>query len=257
MKKSVFIFALMLLTLASCSKLESNEKKYAEGLQSEDYEESAKAMAEFAQWLMTDRATMTHDFKLMREQLGMKICTSADGQLRCYSWPTEGKGTAATSYANVLQWYMGDSFIGFCGPIDQMLAGRKADIKKMRTLGHSIDTIFDVKIQDKTVYLIAQSYIDEGNLRRAYVSGSFINGRLALMPFLFDGIEIAGNNAFHEKAGSLTPVGKLFKWDEKSKTFYAYQTDDNDNIIPGKYTEYRLQGDQFKRVEPVVSEENN
>ena len=254
MKKSLFIIALAVVALASCSKLESNEKKYYKAMQSESYEESAKALEEFSHWLMSDKATMTHDFSLMREKMGMKIFTSPDGRLRCYSWPTGGNGDNKF-YANVLQWTMGKDFIGYSGPVDQLLAGRKADIKKSRTLAHSIDTIFEVQMNDQPVYLIAQSYIEETGKRRAYVSGCIIHGSLILKPFLFDGVEIAGNNAFFDKTG--VPVSKLFKWNENTKSFYAYQTDDNDFLIPGKYTEYRLEGDQFKRVEPVVNKDNN
>ena len=256
MKKYLFIIALALVALVSCSKLESNEKKYARAIQSDDYEESAKALEEFSHWLMTDRSTMTHDFALMREQLGMKVLTSADGKLRCYSWPTGGNGDHKF-YANVLQWTTGNDFIGYSGPVDNLLAGRKADIKKMRTLAHSIDTIFDIKMNDKTVYLIAQSYFEESGKRRAYVSGSVIRGSLVLMPFLFDGIEIAGNNLFNDKGNAPKPIGDLFKWDESTSTFRAYQTNDNDNVIPGQYTEYRLQGEQFKRVEPGVTQQDN
>ena len=241
-----------MLALVSCSKVERNEKKYLEAMQSEDFEEANAALDEFTQWLMKDKATMSHDFGLMREKLGMKICTSADGRLRSYSWPT-GNNT----YANVLQWTVEDNFIGYSGPIDKLLAGRKADIKKSRTMAHSIDTIIDIQLNDKTIYLIAQSYIEESGMRRAYVSASTIMGKLVLLPFFFDGIEIAGNNAFHDQEGAPTPIGALFKWDKATKTFSAYQTDSTDRIIPNQYTRYQLQGDQFKRVEPVVSQENN
>ena len=246
MKKSLFIVALVALTFASCSNLERNEKKFLEGMQSENYEESIKAFNEFADWMQRDRSTMTYDFKLMREKMDLKIATSQDGHLRCYSWPTSVNEKVKV-YANLTQWTSGDNFVGFNGPIDKLLAGRNAKLKQHSSLAHSIDTIFDIKLGQQTIYIIAQTYKNTDGRYRSYVSATFIDGVvLRLLPNFFDGIEIAGNYEYLND-GKLT-IKDLFKWDEKTRKFYAYQTDDNYNVIPGKYLAYQLGNERFTRL---------
>lgn len=246
MKKSFLLLALICIAIASCSKMERNEKKYLEGMQDEDYEASVNAVKEFCNWLETDKATMNYDFKLMREKIGLKAITSPDSVLRCYSW-VSNRSEYGESYTNVAQWCIGESFIAYSGPIDYLLAGRKADIKHQETLAHSIDTIFEVKMANHPVYLIVQSYVNREGKRRAYVTSTHIPGvQLQIMPFFFDGTEMAGNNAFIDKGN--TPVGELFKWDEKARKFYAYQVDDNEQLIPGKYTVYELCNERFTRL---------
>ena len=246
MKKSGLIFAMMLLILASCSKMERNEKKYIKGIMSDDFETSATANQEFIQWITTDKATMTHDFSLMREQLGLKVVSSADNLVRCYSWCVNANSSNPV-YDNVIQWMAGDNFVAYSGPIDYLLAGRKSDIKRQSSLGHSIDTIFEITSGNHPVYLFAQSYINSDGKRRAYVSAAFLQGvRLMLLPFFFDGIEFAGNNEFVDQGN--TPIGDLFKWDEKDNRFYAYQTDDDFHFIPGKYTVFVLGTERFNRL---------
>ena len=71
--------------------------------------------------------------------------------------------------------------------------------------------------------------------------------RLTLLPYFFDGIEFAGNNEFVNYDNVKT--SDLFKWDEKTKRLYAYQTDDSLHYIPGKYTVYQLGSDKFTRLE--------
>lgn len=245
MKKSIFIFAMIMLVMASCNKMEQNEKKFVKGMTSQDYETATAAYDEFVHALLIERETMTHDFKLMKEKLGMKVITSPDGHLRCYSW-VSGGNESVKMYSNVFQWINGNDFIGYNGPIDRLLAGRKADIKKESSLAHSVDTVFEVHLAEKTIYLIAQSYKNSKGLNRAYVSAAYIEGiTLRLLPFFFDGVEIAGNNVFRNDDFK---IGDLFKWDEKEHKFYAYQTDENDQLIPGKYTAYVLGEDKFTRL---------
>ena len=246
MKKTTFIMVMLLLVLASCSKMERNEKKFIKGIMSDDFEVSATANQEFSQWLSKDQATMTHDFKLMREKLGLKVVTSPDRHVRCYSWCVNNT-SANPIYNNVIQWMAGDRFVAYSGPVDYLLAGRKIDIKRQSTLGHSIDTIFEITSGNRPVYMIAQSYVNSEGKRRAYVSAAFQHDvRLMLLPFFFDGTEFTGNNEFLDKGN--TPIGDLFKWDEKNKRFYAYQTDDNYNLLPGKYTVFVLGNERFTRL---------
>lgn len=216
-------------------------------MQSENYEEAINGFNDFCKWLESDKATMTYDFKLMREAMGLKVATSADGKLRCFSWPT-GTSENTTTYANLTQWISGNDLIAYRGPIDNLLAGRKATLSKELSLPHSIDTIIEIHDGDKTAYLIAQSYVNSNGNKRSYVSASMLQGMaLLLLPFFFDGIEFAGNNEFVNYENVKT--GDLFKWDEKTKRFYAYQTDDSLHYLPGKYTVYQLGEDQFKRLE--------
>ena len=246
MKKTILIISLIVLALASCSKQERNEKKFLKGMLSDDYETSIQAFNDFATWMLKDKATMTHDFSLMREKLGMKIATSEDGKLRCYSWPTNVTDTIQV-YANIVQWMANEKFVGYNGPIDKMLAGRKANIKKEQTMPHSIDTIFELKDTSPKVYLIMQSYRNKFGKNRAYVSAVCIDGLLLkLLPFFFDGIEIAGNYEYN--GNEKHAINELFKWDEKTHQFSVYQTDENDNVIPGKYLVYQLDKTRFVRL---------
>ena len=162
----------------------------------------------------------------------------ADSLVRCYSWVT-GQFETNASYANIIQWMTEGHFVGYCGPIDHLLAGREATLKAQETLAHSIDTIFEIRFGKQPVYLIAQSYTNRKGFRRAYVSASTIAAlSLRLLPFFFDGTEIAGNNEFIDEAN--VHIGDLFKWDEKNRLFYAYQVDDSSRLIPGQYTIYKL-----------------
>lgn len=241
-----FIFAITALFLVSCSKVERNERKFVKAMKSDNYEAASQAFDDFCNWMLNDKATLTHDFKLMREELGLSIATSKDGNLRCYSLPTNA-GDNVTVYANIVQWTRDGHFVGFSGPIDKLLAGRSGNIKKRSTMAHHIDTIYQLDKATPTVYIIAQSYKNVDGKKRAYVSAAYIDGVvLRLLPFFFDGIEIAGNYEFN-------PDGKigikdLFKWDEETDRFYAYQTDDNYNVIPGKYTVYQINGDRLVRL---------
>lgn len=253
MKKTVFIISLLLLTMASCSKsIESNEKKYVKAMLDEDFEVSAKGFNDFCKWITVDRGTMTYDFPLMREKFNMKIASSADGQVRCYSWVTEvSKGIP--SYANVTQWLANDRFVAYAGPLDQLIIRRKATIDNETSYAHRIDTIFDFKVQDVPVYLITQYYKFKDGMCRASVTATALHGiALTALPTFFDGIEIAGNNAFHDN-GNIS-IGDLFKWDAKNGKLYAYQTDDKDNIIPGKYTVYVFKKDQFVKMDEQASD---
>jgi hypothetical protein len=210
MKKSFLLLALICIAIASCSKLERNEKKYLEGMQNEDYEASVNAVKEFCNWLETDKATMNYDFKLMREKIGLKAITSPDSVLRCYSW-VSNRSEYGESYTNVAQWCIGESFIAYSGPIDYLLVGRKADIKHQETLAHSIDTIFEVKMANHPVYLIVQSYVNRDGKRRAYVTSTHIPGvQLQIMPFFFDGTEMAGNNVDNVRQSTLYAVDNAY-----------------------------------------------
>ena len=246
MNRTIFIIALVALVLASCTK--NKEEKYLKAMQSEDYEEAVAGFDDFCKWLESDKSTMTHDFKLMREAMNMKVVTSADGKLRCYSWPTGSNSEGGITYANLTQWMADENLVAYRGPIDNLLAGRKAEISKETTMPHSIDTIIEIHEDNKTAYLIAQSYVNSKGNKRSYISATYINGiSLILLPFFFDGVEFAGNNEFvnYDKV----TTGDLFKWDEKTKRLYAYQTDDSLHYLPGKYTVYQLSDNQFKRLE--------
>lgn len=246
MKKTALFFTVLLLLITSCSKMESNERKFIKGLQSEDYETSAKAFDEFTNWLQSDRATMTHDFKLMQKELGLKVVTSPDSLLRCYSWLTAEQGERY-AYANVIQWFVGDKFVAYGGPLNRLLADRSKEYSREFSRAHSIDTIFEITTGNRPVYLIVQSYVNNENKRRAMLSASaIINLRLTSLPFFFDGVELAGNNEFIDKGN--TPISDLFKWDEKNQRLYAYQTDENDHLIPGKYAIYELGNERFTRI---------
>ena len=246
MKKIALFLTLLLLVTASCSKNERNEKKFLKGILSESFEESAAANQEFSLWLSSDEGTMTYDFPLMREKLGLKIVTSPDSLVRCYSWCLNSN-SENPKYDNVIQWMAQGKMVGFSGTLDYLLAGRKNDLKKMSSFGHSIDTIFEITIGKRPVYMIGQSFIYDGQKRKAYVSAAYLNGvQLMLLPNFFDGIEFAGNNVFFDDGS--TPVSDLFKWDEKTLQFKVYQTDDNYNIIPGKYAVYQLDKHRFVRL---------
>ena len=246
MRKIALFFTLLLLVTASCSKNERNEKKFLKGILSESFEEAATANQEFSYWLSSDEGTMTYDFPLMREKLGLKIVTSPDSLVRCYSWCLNSN-SENPKYDNVIQWMAQGKMVAFSGTLDYLLAGRKNDLKKMSSFGHSIDTIFEITIGNRPIYMIGQSFIYDGQKRKAYVSAAYLNGvQLMLLPNFFDGIEFAGNNVFFDDGS--TPVSDLFKWDEKSRKFYAYQTDDSSKLIPGKYTVFVLGEERFSRL---------
>ena len=156
MRKIALFFTLLLLVTASCSKNERNEKKFLKGILSESFEEAATANQEFSYWLSSDEGTMTYDFPLMREKLGLKIVTSPDSLVRCYSWCLNSN-SENPKYDNVIQWMAQGKMVGFSGTLDYLLAGRKNDLKKMSSFGHSIDTIFEITIGFCPTSLMASS----------------------------------------------------------------------------------------------------
>ena len=194
MKKTLLLLiAACVMVLTGCNKMESNEKKYLKGMQSDNYEESSKAFSEFCHWLEKDRETMTYDFPHMRQEMGLKAVTSKDGHLRCYSWDTPINDSTHV-YANISQWVSGENFIAFSGPLSKLLRVNDPDIKQAQAVAHQIDTIFDLDAGGQHIYLIAQSSINVNGNRRAYVSACFINGiNLVHIPFFFGGTERAGS----------------------------------------------------------------
>jgi len=248
MKKSLFLFAALLLVLASCSKLERNEKKYLDGMQSDNIEEAATAFNEFCEWVKSDKSTMTYDFSRMREELGMRILDTSDGRLRFYSWET-GRGDITRTYANIVQWLTPeDHLVGYSGALDLMLTGHKANIAKQKSLAHSIDTIYELKVANQPVYVVVQSYINEDGKGMSYAS-AVINERMRLtaLPFFFNGIENAGNREYNDN-GNIKKAD-LIKWDAKAGKLYSYLTDDSCNIIPGKYEVYVMGDNQLVKQE--------
>ena len=169
MRKTAFFLTLLLLVTASCSKNERNEKKFLKGILSESFEESAAANQEFNLWLSSDEGTMTYDFPLMREQIGLKVATSPDSVVRCYSWCLD-RNSENPKYDNVIQWIAQGRMVAFSGTLDYLLAGRKNDLKKMSSFGHSIDTIFEITSGNRPVYMIGQSFIYDGQKRKAYAA---------------------------------------------------------------------------------------
>ena len=246
MKKIGFLLTLLIVLMASCNQAEMKEKKFLKGMQSEDFEVSNQAFEEFCQWLQNDKATMTHDFKLMREAIGLNVQTSDDGQVRCYSWET-GRGDTTRTYANIVQWLAGENLVAYNGPIDALLTGRKPQINHQWSLAHSIDSIFEIKDAKQPIYMIVESYINESGMSFYYVSAVVNKGlTLSILPFFFNGIETAGNREY--KDDGKVNKADLIKWDAKEKKLYSYLTDDSARIIPGKYEVYQLDNTQFKTI---------
>ncbi len=250
MKKTLVLMALLMLVSSSCSKLERKEKKLVEAMQSDDFEIASQGFTDFCEWLKNDKSTMTYDFKLMREQLGMNQLTSADGNLRCYSWITNGDKDDPL-YANVVQWKDGENFVGYSGPLNNMLNSYKKNAAKNKEKTHSIDTIIDVKAGNQPVYLVVQSYVNPDGKTRSFISALIIqNLLLARLPNFFDGTEVAGNLEYEDNGN--IKVGDLYKWDEKSNRLSVYQTDDDYHVIPNQYTVLQLENGRMNRVEPVT-----
>lgn len=247
MKKTILLLTMLAMLMASCSKLERNEKKYLEGILSEDYETSAQAMSDFIKWIKAEQGTMTYDFPLMREKMGMKVVDSPDGKVRCLSWVTS-KNDSITNYANVTQWLLGEDYAVYDGPIDAMLTGRKPTVKQQWSLPHSIDTIYQIEGTNVPVYMIVESYVNEMGMSFSYISAVVNRGMtLRILPFFFNGIETAGNRQYIDD-GKINK-NDLIKWDGKAKKLYSYMTDDNNRVIPGKYETYVLGEHQFTKVE--------
>lgn len=245
MKNTLLLLSFLLLVGTSCSKLESNEKKYVNAMMGNDYDEVYKAYEDFSNWLMADSATMSYDFPLMREKLGMKIATSPDRKVRCYSWVTS-QGDTTSSYSNVIQWIVNGKMAAYSGPLDAMLTGRKPNVARQWSLAHSIDTIFQIDGEKEPIYLIVQSYVNELGYTFSYVSAALNTGMaLKILPFFFDGIETAGNRQFINDNN--VNMKELIKWDPQGKKLYAYLTDDNERVMPGKYETYTLGEQQFTK----------
>lgn len=252
MKKTLLFLAIVTLTLASCSKQERTEHKLVKAILSEDYETSSAAMNEFCEWIKADKSTMTHDFYFSREKLGMTVNTSSDGMVRTYSWITS-KGDTITNYANVVQWLTGDAMVGYSGPLDALLTGRKPNIKRQWSLAHSIDTIIDIQEASQPIYMFVESYVNEEGKSFSYISAAINkDGVLKVLPFFFNGIETAGNREYIDDG----KVNKkdLIKYDDKAKKLYSYLTDENLHVIPGKYEVYGLTPTQFVKMEPKAEQ---
>lgn len=247
MKKTILLLAILAIAISSCSKQERTERKFVKAMMSEDYETSFKALSDFTEWIKGDKSTMTHDFKYSREKIGLKVNTSSDGKVRTYSW-ISSKGDTITNYANVIQWLSGDDMMGFSGPLDALLTGRKPVIQRQWSLPHSIDTIYDIQEATQPIYMFVESYVNEDGLSFCYISAAINRGvKIDILPFFFNGIETAGNREFIDDGK--VDKSKLIKWDDKNKMLYAYVTDGNLHVIPGKYEAYALTPTRFVKVE--------
>lgn len=237
----------IVLALGSCSKQQRTERKLVNTMMSDDYETSFQAMEDFSTWVKSDKSTMTYDFNYSREKLGMKVNTSSDGMVRTYSWVT-AKGDTVSTYANIVQWLVDGQMVGFSGPLDAMLTGRKPSIRHQWSLAHSIDTIMDIQEASQPIYLFVESYVNEQGKSFTYVSAAIIKGlKIVVLPFFFNGIETAGNRPYIDDGK--VDKSQLIKWDGKTRMLYAYVTDDNERVIPGKYEQYALSTTQFVKVE--------
>lgn len=255
MKKYAILLAVCVLALASCSKQQRTEHKLVKAMMSDDYETSFNAVDEFCEWVKADKSTMTHDFKYSKEKLGMKVNTSSDGKVRSYSWVTS-QGDTVSSYANIIQWLVDDKMIGFSGPLDAMLTGRKPNIKRQWSLAHSIDTIMDIQEASQPIYMFVESYVNEQGRSFTYITAATIQGiRLVVLPFFFNGIETAGNREYIDDGK--VDKSQLIKYDDKTKMLYSYLTDDNLRVIPGKYEQYALSKTQFVKVEQKQDNNTN
>ena len=255
MKKTILLLTVMAMMLCSCSKQQRTEHKLVNAMLNEDYETSSNAANDFCSWVKSDKSTMTHDFKYSREKLGMNVNTSSDGLVRSYSWVTN-HGDVFDTYANILQWMVGGQMIGYSGPLDAMLTGRKPNIKHLWSLAHSIDTIFDIQDATQPIYMFVESYVNEEGKSFTYVSASIIKGlKMEILPFFFNGIETAGNRPYVDDG--TVKKAQLIKWDNSTKMLYTYVTDDNEHVIPGQYEQYALSTTQFVKVEKKQNNDTN
>ena len=247
MRKTILLLVVVAVALASCSKQERTERKLVKAMLSEDYETSFQAINDFCEWVKGDKSTMTHDFKYSKEKLGMKVNTSSDGMVRCYSWVTD-KGDTISSYANIIQWMWEDKMVGYCGPLDALLTGRKPTIKRQWSLAHSIDTIIEIQEATQPIYMFVESYVNEEGKSFTYISAAINKGtRIEILPFFFNGIETAGNREYIDD-GKVNKA-ELIKYDDKTKMLYSYLTDENLHVIPGKYEVYGLTPTKFVKME--------
>jgi hypothetical protein len=243
-----FILSLLIVaTLLSCSKAEMKEKKFIKAMQSENFDEANQAYDDFCKWIQSDKSTMKHDFKLMRDALGMKVLTSDDGKVRLYSWVTS-RTDSTCNYANLVQWLTGDNLLAYNGPLDAMLTKRKPNIKRQWSLAHSIDTLFEIQDAKQPIYMIVESYVNEEGMSFSYISAAVNSGiTLSVLPFFFNGIETAGNREYIDN-GKVNKAD-LIKWDAKAKKLYSYLTDDSAHVIPGQYEVYELSNDRFVKLD--------
>lgn len=248
MKKSVLFGALSLLVLAaSCSKMASDEKRLVDAMTGDDIQQSNTAYDELTKWLMTDLETMTYDFPYMREKLtDMHIVASKDSILRCYSWET-GRTDTTSSYANIVQWKLGDKMGGFNGSLEKLIANRIVDINIPFTLAHRIDTIIQIDGTTPTIYLIVQSYTAAANKRLSYITAVTIKDmHPAFLPHFFDGLDNVGNGLYNE--GDKAKGEDIFKWDGGSGKLTVAVPDDKGNIDPARYDTYIMSKNRFKKV---------
>jgi len=242
------------LVFGSCSKQQRTEKKLVDAMLSDDYETSFQAISDYSDWVKSDISNMTYNFSYSREKLGAKVNTSSDGKLRSLSWVTN-HGEVYDTYANILIWTVNGNLIGFNGPLDAMLTGRKPSIKHQWSLAHSIDTIYDIQDATQPIYMFVESYVNEEGKTFTYISAAINQGlKLSIMPFFFDGIETAGNRPYVDDGH--VDKSQLIKWDNKTKMLYCYVTDDNERVIPGQYEQYALSSTQFVKVKKEENEEN-
>ena len=235
------------MALGSCSKQQRTERKLVNAIMSDDYETSIQAINDYCAWVKSDSSSMAYDFGYSREKLGMKINTSSDGKMRSFSWVTN-QGEVFDTYANILVWNTGGKMIGYSGPLDAMLTGRKPMINHQWSLAHSIDTIIDIQDATQPIYMFVESYVNEEGKSFTYISAAINQGlKIAVLPFFFNGIETAGNRPYVDDGH--VDKSQLIKWDNKTKMLYCYLTDDNERVIPGQYEQYALSTTQFVKVE--------
>ena len=245
-KKYIFGVLALLLLLVSCDSMERKEHRLIDAMTGENVEEANAAYEEFSKWLMQDKATMDYDFAYMREKLtDVHIVQSSDSIIRCYSWETERCDTSR-SYANVMQWRIGDNMAGYIGSLERLIANRRVDYTIPFTLAHTVDTIIKVEHTQPVVYLLVQSYTSGENIRQSYITAIVLK---ELHPFFlahyFDGLDNVNNGEY--KDDGKVKGADIFTWDAQANELKVLLPDEQGNISPSRFDTYCLGASGFKK----------
>lgn len=164
----------VLLGLTTCKKPQridpyQKEKEMLKASSPEEYEYDGEKYLDYAKadkhplkdWVLNDTATLSYPFTESVKNEYVTVATSADGNLRIYTWDT-GEGGTMICWGNIIQYRDGKKVMAFDKSLGAVLHPDDSDQLEM-DFGSHVDTILTVHAQDGIIYLIDDYFRESSN----------------------------------------------------------------------------------------------
>ena len=228
----------------------SNPSEYEEdGETIKDYYRSDRTP--LIEWVQQDTATLSYPFTSSIQNEYVTLATSADGNLRVYTWDT-GDGGTMICWGNIIQYRSGKKVKAEHKSLYAVLHPNESGDSEM-DFGSHIDTIKTLYTDNgQAIYLVDEYFRESGNLAYTGVMALNIqNGKLKEYPcFNKDGDKIASIGTEHTISDWYfsTNLGEGWDWlnryDTANQDLYMPVTNDMQSFTD-QYQVWHFDGKQF------------